>query len=178
MIVRLELNPIPWTSGTAGIRRVNGKLVPYIAKDPGLAAYQTAVREQLIAALDGNTSVHLVHPPYKIVFYLWRALEQADVGMDRKRRAHQADATNMQKALEDALQGILIGNDRDVDDIRTVLVEQGPDVEPGIVVQINDSLDKMHLPRQVQEARLDLLDALQHSKVLVDNEYIQEEIPF
>jgi len=116
----LWLNPEPWAIGTVSYKR--------IAPNANLVAFQSAVKEEL----DG---VEMLPPEYRsIKFYFWR--QQARyISMDDKIRSrNQADATNMQKALEDALQGVLFENDREVRKISSEIVEQGYDVEPCILI--------------------------------------------
>lgn len=120
----LWLNPEPWAIGTVTPRKGGARIAP----NANLAAYQSAVKEEL----DG---VDYLPEEYRhIKFYFWR--QQARyVSMDDKVRSrNQADATNMQKALEDALQGVLFDNDREVRKITSEIVEQGYDVEPKILI--------------------------------------------
>ena len=126
----LWLNPEPWAVGTISSgRSKGGKIFARMSPDPNLAAYQRAVKEELADAEmlpEGFT---------KLTFYFWRQQATYLDAADRRRHRNQADATNMQKGLEDALQGILFENDRDIRDIRSVIMEQGPNVEPCIVIQ-------------------------------------------
>ncbi len=120
----LWLNPEPWAIGTVTPRKGGARIAP----NANLVAYQSAVKEEL-------EDVHMLPEEYRnIKFYFWR--QQARyVSMDDKIRSrNQADATNMQKALEDALQGILFENDREVRKISSEIVEQGYDVEPKILI--------------------------------------------
>lgn len=115
------VNPEPWTVGTISYKR--------ISPSPNLVAYQSALREEL-------AGVEMLPPEYrKITFYFFRQQAQYIDMRDKIRTRNQADATNMQKATEDALQGILFDNDREVMDIRSVIVQQGPHVlMPGVVI--------------------------------------------
>lgn len=71
---------------------------------------------------------------YEITFLFWREMADYEIGDGRKSRRNRADATNLQKSTEDALQGILYHNDRDCQIIHSYIVEQGPDVRSAIVV--------------------------------------------
>lgn len=71
----------------------------------------------------------------KLTFYFFRQQAKYLDTNDKVRQRNQADATNMQKGLEDALQGILFDNDKSVSDIRSVIVSQGPYVEPCIIIK-------------------------------------------
>lgn len=95
----LGVNPEPWTVGTGSVNRKNGGQYVSISKDEKLRTYQEAVREELQAL-----GVSQLIPPYHVRFYFSRQL----IG-----NAKFCDETNMQKATEDALQDLLIGNDRD-----------------------------------------------------------------
>lgn len=130
----LWLNPEPWTSPNVATQRVaGGRVVPRVYKDEGLCVYQEAVKEML----DGRNML-IFDPGQKIAleFYFWRRLPDYTTDAQRRARKHEADATNLQKALEDALQGILFENDRDVVDIRSRIMEQGHDTEPLIAIKI------------------------------------------
>ena len=149
MILALDLNPLPWTSGSVAVGRKGGKMRGSIYKDESLETYQQAVKGE-IERMD--LSAQEIPPsPWKLTFYFWRELEAGKTAAGSHRRGHQSDATNMQKALEDALQGTLIGNDRDVSDIRSVIVAQGPDVTPGIVIVVSQYLDSIDVPNAVEK---------------------------
>lgn len=126
----LWLNPEPWAVGTISSGRKNGKVFARMSPDPNLAAFQRAVKEEL-------SDAQMLPPDYvKLTFFFWRQQAVYLDAADRRRHRNQADATNMQKGLEDALQGILFENDRDVRDIRSVIVEQGMNVStPCIIIQ-------------------------------------------
>lgn len=118
----LWLNPEPWAVGDIAYNR--------IAPDPNLVAYQAAVKgelegvaEKLVGDLD-------------VTFFFWRQQARYIDAADRIRQRNQADATNMQKALEDALQGVLFDNDRNVRHISSTIIEQGPRVEPRILIRL------------------------------------------
>lgn len=124
----LKLNPEPWAVGDIGVGRKGGKHFARMSPNANLVAFQEAVRETLedVSKLpDGH---------YKLTFYIWRQQVQYLNSRNRRVNRNVADATNMQKALEDALQGCIFDNDRLVRDIRTVVVDQGKNVDPGIVI--------------------------------------------
>lgn len=127
--VYLDVNPEPWAVGPLSLGRRGGKMFPKMERNASVFSFKEAVRGELKDRIQGM-------PPgvYDLDFYLWRRLESYIGESGRKATAHVADATNMQKALEDALQGILFDNDRDVRRIRSEIVEQGPDVVPGIAI--------------------------------------------
>jgi len=118
----LPINPEPWAIGPVSVGRRNGGLFPIVGQNAGLAAYQAAIREEMG---DGH---ELLTGRQRIRFYFWRNQVSYMSAGKRVVQKHVADVTNMQKGLEDALQGVLFENDRDTWDIRSVIVEQGPDV--------------------------------------------------
>lgn len=129
----LHLNPEPWAIGNAFV--VKGGRRAAVAPDKTLKAYQEAVRAELLA--QGAT---MVDGPYVLTFWFWREnVSYTDAG-GKKRSRNSPDLSNMVKATEDAIQGILIDNDRDVVHIRSFLVERGKDVEPKVVIEVESAL--------------------------------------
>lgn len=139
----LDVNPDPWAIGPLQLGRRNGKMFPMIGPNRQLAAYKEAVKEQLadVNPLESGQQ-------YDLTFYFWRRLD----GSGRNLK-HTADATNLQKATEDALQGVLFENDRDVLRITSVIVEQGPEVRPMVVIRARlfTGLDPSEIPNYVWE---------------------------
>lgn len=123
--IKLRLNPEPWAVGTIYRTKQGAGMSP----NPNLVAFQKAVREELM------DHKFLPDTYRKITFYFYRQQAQYLDMSDKIRSRNQADATNMQKALEDALQGVLFENDREVRDIRSVIVQQGFDVNPMILIR-------------------------------------------
>ena len=122
---RLWLNPEPWAIGSVMRQKGGARISP----NANLAAFQSAVREEL-----GDAKM-LPESYRKITFYFWRQQARYIDMSDKVRSRNQADATNMQKALEDALQGVLFANDREVRDIRSMIVDQGYEVQPCILIK-------------------------------------------
>lgn len=136
----LPLSPEPWVVPPMSPGRVHGKLIVKAGRDEQLASFQDAVREVLARWLIDHPQWDEFFPmegvDVKLTFYLWRTMSEYKTSKDLTHSRHQADATNMQKGLEDALQGILFVNDKQVQDVRTVIVEQSPETEPGIAIEI------------------------------------------
>lgn len=128
------INPEPWTSPTASVGRKGGRVYARMVKDRGLAVYQEAVREAIVPALE---QVEPTDEPITLAFYLWRERTRYVTKSGRTAQKNAADATNMQKALEDALQGVLFENDRQVRTITTHVMAQGPEVEPKILIHLS-----------------------------------------
>jgi len=154
----LSVNPEPWTVGPLNVGRKNGGLYPYMGAAQQLVAFQEAIREEFGEGhqkISGDVIVR---------FYFWRRQSTYETTAGRKHRKHQTDATNMQKALEDALQGILYENDRDVQDIRSVVMMQGPEVEPMIVISVEQGPTLEILPREVYA----MMERLENPVIEVD----------
>lgn len=134
--IYLDINPEPWAVGTLSVGRRNGKPFPRMARNESLHTFKEEVRE----ALGGRVDM-MPEGVYDLHFYFSRRLDTYRGESGRLANAHVADATNMQKALEDALQGILMDNDRDVRRITSEIIAQGPDVKPFIVIEY-----KMYVP--------------------------------
>lgn len=121
------INPVPWQPSRPG-----GRGNKQFFKPAELAMYQ----DSLAAALQA-LDTRKWEGPMSLRLYLWRKLEAGTrTHSGRRHRAHQADATNMQKATEDACQGALFANDREVVDVHTMIMEQSPECEPRIIIEI------------------------------------------
>ena len=138
----LAINPDPWAIGPLGVGKRNGKYYPYVGRNAQLAAYKEAVAEEM------REVVKLPEGKYELTLYFWRRLDEHAGG-----KKHEADATNLQKATEDALQDVLIGNDRDVARIQSTIVEQGTEVKPCVVIkaQMWQGLDPHEIPDHIWE---------------------------
>lgn len=159
----LDVNPEPWEIGPVGVARSEGKLRPYVGRNAQLAAFQQAVKEE-IGDPDKFTG------KFSVRFVFWRNRAEYVTPQARTHRKHEADTTNLQKATEDALQKVLFDNDKDVLDIRSTLVEQGPDVKGRIVIGIKVIERELELPDLPQEV-WDLLDALDSQSAPSDNSW-------
>jgi Holliday junction resolvase RusA-like endonuclease len=137
----VALNAEPWAVGSLGVSHRGKQAYPYMSPNQQLQAYQNALRDELDGAgiLTGMVEVKL---------YIWRRLDVAKVMGGRNRKAKTSDATNIQKATEDAIQGVLIENDRNVQRISTEIVEQNDDCEPCILICVKpyQPLDPATIP--------------------------------
>jgi Holliday junction resolvase RusA-like endonuclease len=138
VIIVLEgVNPEPWRSPRLGTKRVAGKVTPAAFKDANLRSYQEAVKEVLTEEL---TTLGYELPIFEegslltISFGFWRQTESYQ-GEGRRNVRARPDLTNMQKATEDALQGVLYKTDRRNVMVQSALVEVGPLVEPRILIE-------------------------------------------
>jgi Holliday junction resolvase RusA-like endonuclease len=148
MIYALGVNPEPWAvPPLSAVRTKSGKYIVRAGRDHGMFAYQEAVRDQLRAL-----GAVMLEPPYRLEFWFWRneATYRSTAGRNISR--NHADSTNMQKATEDALQGVLIDNDRNVHSISSQIVQSGPKVTPGVVISAQTLLWPLALDDSVLEA--------------------------
>lgn len=161
--VYIDVNPEPWAVGPLSVGKRNGKMFPIMGRNQSVHAFKEAVRD----ALEGKVTM-LPDGQYDVTFFFWRRLESYVGESGRKANAHWADATNMQKATEDALQGILFDNDRDVREIRSVIVDQGPDVIPGIAVQVQNWVPTA-IEEHFAEIKWNRDQALKNTALISDN---------
>jgi Holliday junction resolvase RusA-like endonuclease len=138
---QFHVNPEPWAVGPLVVGRRNGKYTANMGRNQQLDAYKSAIREDLERNYPASQSA-ILPPYYSLDMFFWRQQEHYRNAHERNIQKHEADVTNLQKATEDALQGILIGNDRDVVRICSYCVEQGPDVTPGVVIRIRWGIPK------------------------------------
>lgn len=143
-----DVNPQPWAIGPLGVGRRVGGVYPFIGPNQQLVSYQSAVREELadFDATDWTGDIQLE-------FFFWRRIEIVKRGT-KQSRSHQADTTNLQKALEDALQGVFFANDRAVRDVRSIVVEQSQTTIPRIAICISEweGMDPSLIPDKVWAA--------------------------
>lgn len=121
----LNLNPEPWAVGPLTVIRRDGKLIPTMGRNQQLDTYKRAIRDELETKYPHSLSA-LLEPEYVLDFFFWRNTQGGNY----------ADGTNLMKATEDALQGILIYNDSQVAQARWSVVAQGPDVSPAVAFRI------------------------------------------
>lgn len=148
----LDLNPEPWAIGPVGYARREGKMSAYVGRNAQLDAYKEAVREAL-----GDGHVPL-EGKVRLVCLFWRERSEYTTPQARRHRKHEADATNLLKATEDACQGVLFVNDRDNNDVRGVIVEQGPDVKARVVIGVGVSPEIPDIVEQIPTHVWELMD--------------------
>jgi Holliday junction resolvase RusA-like endonuclease len=155
----LRLNPQPWAIGPLSLGRKPGGFYPKIGPNAQLVAYQNAVREGLQAQ-----GVKMLIGEVELRFYFSRTIESYKRRTGRNVSAHASDITNLQKATEDALQGVLIANDRDVVACSSVLLDQGVEARSFIIIRISRPHDhQSEIPKSV------LHEALAEPEVAIAN---------
>lgn len=122
----MPINPEPWrTPPFSPGRHKNGHLYVKAGMDEQGAAFKDAVREELVLQ-----NAELDDPPYKITFWFWRNLAK---------NKNEIDATNMQKLCEDAMQGLVLTNDRYTRQIISNNMEQGSNTPGMILIEVRGS---------------------------------------
>jgi hypothetical protein len=124
------INPVPWMAPQVGGMGVK----PVLYKPDELRAYQEAFSEEFILQ-NRNIKTYGADDLIFIEFTFWRRLDTYEIGEGRKSRDHVADATNLQKSTEDALQGILFDNDRIVRMVSSQIAGQDEATEPAILIR-------------------------------------------
>jgi Holliday junction resolvase RusA-like endonuclease len=152
VITILGINPEPWETGTisAGRRKTGGGFTATMAPSQKLQAYQEALREYL----DSDMRWSSLDPDARVTveFFFFRQIETFTSPVRKWiSYGHEADATNLQKATEDALQGRLFTNDNLVRDVRSVILSQGVSTEPALVIRVKPFIDQAMLYSWVEE---------------------------
>jgi Holliday junction resolvase RusA-like endonuclease len=129
----LAINPEPWAIGDvgAGRNKASGKLYSYVSPNHQLKSFQEAVREELESQYPEKLEGEI-----RLCFWFWRQVAEYKDTDDKIRHRHQADLTNLTKGAEDACQGILFDNDRQVVSGAQEIVAQGLKVKPGVIIGI------------------------------------------
>lgn len=142
LIMLLEgLNPEPWAA--PDIYRGRG------VKNQDLRAYQNAVSELVSLELHQGGWTIPVFPkatPLVVCFAFWRQQATSRSASGRNIRSRAADATNMQKATEDALQKLLFDNDRHNLTVASHVIEQGDGVNPAVLVYVEPVETSTQIP--------------------------------
>lgn len=145
----LDVNPEPWAIGPVGYARRGGKMSAYVGRNDQLHHYKEAIKE----AIRSQQPV-MFEGPFELTIWFWRSRDEYTTPQARTHRKHEADATNLYKATEDALQGILYANDKDNHHTEGFLVEQGPEVHGKVVLRIR-TLGLVGLPADTPVRILD-----------------------
>lgn len=146
----LHVNPEPWKTPPFSPARKNGKMIVVSGRDE-----TSFVTKEAIAAALREQGAEMLEPPYWIHLYFWRHREHYVSEKGRNMHKREADATNMQKLTEDAMQGVLINNDVNVRIVTSQVVGQDK-VGPGmIVILIEAGLPEELVSSPIIPARFD-----------------------
>ena len=131
----LEVNPHQWAIGPVTTIKRGGKTIPMVGRNVQLHNFKEAVKREM-KRLYGPQDI--MEGPVEMRFWFWRNRPAYETHQARTHRKHEADATNLQKSLEDALQGVLYKNDKQVQKITSEIVEQEQDIWGHIIIEIDD----------------------------------------
>ena len=122
-----DINPEPWAIGNLSVirGRGSGKPIPIVGPNAKLAMFKEALADEMKRQYPDE--ITMMEGDLRIEFHFWRSSDHGNV----------ADATNLQKATEDALQGVLYENDRSTRHISSHIVEQTPTTRPAIGILID-----------------------------------------
>lgn len=130
----IKVQPEPWAPGPLATKRSGSKFIPFMAKNVALGAYQEAVRD----ALRNKDGVRIMEGPLRLTVFYWRRIEKYELNSGRKSKSHDADVTNLNKALEDALHGVFYKNDVVNVIVTGVMVRQDEDTESRILIGVEE----------------------------------------
>lgn len=151
--VIVGINPIPWSVPDFIPK---GKHVQAV-KNGELVAYQEAVKDEVAKQMcEGPLYPFEEDAWLELQLNFWRQLTQGQVFGGRKTKSNYADATNLQKSTEDALQDLAFPNDRRVRRVVTEIHEQADDTLPGIIIRIThygSSLDRSDMENSLDRKR-------------------------
>lgn len=152
-----DINPEPWKVGPVSVGRRGNALFGNVGPDKGLQAFQAAVKEEVSAKLveggitEDKFPVFAKGSPLTLELYLWRDMLEYSTHQARTARKHEADATNMLKAIEDSLQGVLYANDKDNHRVVSNIIDQRSGARSIIVIKIEPHIPVVNLPQVVWE---------------------------
>lgn len=127
------INPEPWRASEGSLGRKNGKVFIQFHKPGTVRDYQEALKETFLAEYPDASITESV---ISLELIFWRQMTNV------------ADATNLQKSTEDALQGVLFKNDQQVKFVSSYIAEQLPDTDPAILIGISGFPVEYHLSSQ------------------------------
>ena len=162
----VPVNPYPWKVPPMTVGRKGKALFVRAGRDEGLHTFKQAVAE-----IVGAQNPHLIDGKVKLSLWFWRNIPEYTTTQGRRARKHEADVTNMQKATEDALQGILYLNDVDNIDVHSRLISQGAESYSFLVIRAEQAdlveLGDLGFPDTI----------LEQIRLSVDEEYRTQKNP-
>jgi hypothetical protein len=152
----LYLNPIQWAIGPLSLKRIKPKpgrppYVPIVGQNVELRSFQDALKQEF-GRKYGDAP--MLEGDLFLKFWFWHDRPQFIAKDGSHRQKRQVDATNLQKAAEDGLQGVLFKNDVQVRRVTSEWVEQGKDVVGRVVIGVGHYEPEM-LPTFLDERRAD-----------------------
>lgn len=137
----LEVNPEPWAVGPIAYARRGGKMSAYMGQNAQLNAYKEALKEEI-----ANKNPKMLEGKITLQLFFWRRRDDYETPQGKRARKHEADTTNLQKATEDAMQGILYKNDKDVVDVHSRMIEQDVATRGRVVIGVSNRFQVIEYP--------------------------------
>ena len=148
----IPVNPQPWTVPPFQPGMKNGHMYVSPGRDVKGGDFKDAVREEIIAQ-----GAYMMKPPYKIEFWFEHKLESDT--------SKEVDATNMQKLAEDALQGVVIDNDRHVKVITSHNFDQNDTANVGMfLIHVVDNVPEPGIPMEIFQKWAEVRNQLKLNK--------------
>lgn len=129
-----HIQPEPWEAAQASTGRRKGKLFVQHYSPEAMVQYKDALAKEFIQQYGKPCEDPNFPPVNRIQFYFWREVVRYETPTGKIQTGNVADATNLQKSTEDALQGILYPNDRTNFHVSSAIVAQAFGVLPGIMI--------------------------------------------
>jgi hypothetical protein len=141
-ITVLGINPEPWAVGSSFATRRNGGIHSGISPNAKLVAYQRALQEEL----KSRDYTPIINESIRLTLQMLfvRQVDSYKTAGGVNKTGNYADATNLGKSTEDAMQGILFPNDRQMAWTFPIIVEQGLSAESFIAFRIAPYEDTAH----------------------------------
>ena len=130
----LNLNPVQWAIGPVTTMKRGGRTVPFVGRNVQLHNFKEAVRHEINRVYGPQ---EIMEGPIELKFWFWRDRPAYKNYQPRTHRTHEADVTNMQKALEDALQGVLFKNDKQTKKVTSEEIDQDQDIWGHVIIEID-----------------------------------------
>jgi Holliday junction resolvase RusA-like endonuclease len=143
--------------GPANVRRKGKGHYVQFGENGVLGNYQRAIKQSLA---DQGAVIH--QPGYSLRIWIARQIVQYKSTSGRKVTRNEADGTNILKGTEDALQGVLIDNDRKCLQGHWLMMGQDKDVVPLILIELAYGLSDYSegfFPAELTDEGLAALDA-------------------
>ena len=132
----IPVNPQPWTVPPFQPGMKNGHMYVSPGRDVKGEDFKQAVRDEL-----NRQGAYMMKAPYEIEFWFDHKLDSS--------KSKAVDATNMQKLAEDALQGIVIDNDRNVVSIHSRNFPQDKDAAGMFLIRVVDNAPEPGIPQEI-----------------------------
>lgn len=141
------INPVPWTSPELAIAKKDGKPYPVAYAAEPMKDYKRAIAD---AMRRRYPDIDPIEDEVGLRLFFYRRIEELKRHGSRSSRSNFADATNLQKSTEDALQGVLFVNDSQVVNATSWVMAQHDGVEPCVIINLIWHPEYPALPDHVQ----------------------------